>query len=158
MVVAPAEFIRELKRRVYPNGEVQLMRMVKPSLDYLEDVVNGRLQRDPVRVQVCERTLTRFGYDMPQRLEISVGTTAFERVQKAIVVRDLIEADSEEVNPWDEILEEPEDEEQPALPPAATSHPSAEPAMHTMNSPDEKGQIHRQDQRVTRARQHIRRR
>lgn len=105
--VIPLALLFELNKRVASRGAKKLMAGLEDAIDYLVGVANGTQPPDKDRQKAAEFVITRCLGATPQKVELkTIEKSVWERegVTKAIVVRDVIDVDSEEewTNPFEE--------------------------------------------------------
>jgi len=106
--VIPLALLHELNKRMSTHAIKDLNAALEPAVKYLSDVASGveGVEVDVVRVRVCEGILNRILGMNPQRVELqTIEKSVWEKegVTKAIVVRDVIDVNSEEwENPFED--------------------------------------------------------
>jgi hypothetical protein len=104
--VVPLGLLYELNRRVASRGAKKLMAGLDDAIDYLVNVARGLIPPDKDRIHAAEVVINRVLGATPQKVELkTMEPSVWEKqgVTKAVVVRDVIDVDSEEWhNPFEE--------------------------------------------------------
>lgn len=108
--VVPLALLYELNKRATTHGMRKMYAGLEDAIDYLVNVARGVSLADKDRIHACEVVINRCLGNTPQKVELrTVEPSVWEKqgVTKAVVVRDVIDVESEEwYNPFEEDLPE----------------------------------------------------
>lgn len=92
--VIPLALLQELHKRNASHAIHRLEQLLLPAIEYLGDVIEGRVEPDPDRIRVCETLLNRVLGKTQERVVVTSGSeNKYQQagVKKAVVLRDLSE-------------------------------------------------------------------